>query len=141
MQRILLLILCLAWSGHTLSAQRTAKILAAEQARFQAMTTRDSVGLPRLLHSDLIYLHSNGLTETRRDFVASVASGRLQYHQMEREGTPVVARYGRTGLISGVVHATGVLNGTPFDIRLRYTSVYRRSYGHWQLLRWQSARI
>jgi hypothetical protein len=58
---------------------------------------------------------------------------------------PVVMRYALYGpdvaLGTGVVKAIGLLNGTPFDVILRVTTVHAWREARWQLVSWQSTRI
>jgi ketosteroid isomerase-like protein len=120
-----------------------AKISKVEKAalrRFEAMEQRDTVALQDLLSDDLLYIHSNALTENKQVFIASVASGKIRYEKMQQEEQQI-HRYGRMAILNGIVHVNGSLNATPFEVRLRYTSVYRRSMGKWKLMRWQSTKI
>lgn len=125
-------------TGFTQSAAGRA-VLNAEARRFEAMTRSDTLALRPLLAGDLVYIHSNGLTETRSEHLQNIAAGRLVYQTMQREAVQV-RLYGKTALTNGIVHVTGILNGNSFDVRLRYTAVYRRR-GHWRLANWQSTRI
>ncbi len=115
-------------------------ILSTEQQRFACMVGRDTAALRPLLADDLVYIHSNALQENKAAHLSAIATGRLVYENMQRE-TARVRRYGKTALTSGIVRVKGILNGTPFDIRLFYTGIYRRKNGHWQLVNWQSTRL
>jgi ketosteroid isomerase-like protein len=140
-RQFLLLILALGAISTSINAQKsTQSIIEAEAARFKAMIGRDTVALRSMLHPDLVYIHSNALRESRDDFYHSVASGRIRYESITHEvATPT--RYKRIGMVEGIVKVTGRFNDTPFETRLRYTSVYRRTKGHWVLYRWQSTRL
>ena len=121
-----------------LSAQDNA-IFESEQARFKAQVEQNGTALQSLLHNDLYYLHSNGLIETKADFIASVNSGKITYQEMfpiER----ALKRFGKTAIITGLVLVRGSYQGQSFSITLYYTSVYRKEDGRWQLLNWQSTR-
>lgn len=48
---------------------------------------------------------------------------------------------GRSAIINGVLHVTGTISSKPFDIRLRYTDVYFKRKGKWQLAAWQSLKL
>lgn len=123
------------------SAQATSShVLTDESRRFAAMTARDTAALRRLLHKDLIYIHSNALTEDKSEHITAIAAGRLVYQKMEPRNTRV-RRYGKTALTNGTLQVKGLLNGTPFELNLAYTAVYRKKRGIWQLLNWQSTRI
>lgn len=138
MRLLILLLLCFA---PVLLPAQMAILLDSEQDRFRAQTTRDTQTLDKLLADGLIYIHSNGLVEDKADFIGSVSSGGIRYERMiPREGRQVWRR-GRTAVINGVVDVEGSYRGTAFDIALRYTSVYRKKKGRWQLMRWQSTKL
>ena len=118
-------------------------LLRSEQIRFTAQVERDTQILDRLLDDDLLYIHSNGLQETKRDFIESVASGSIVYSSMSPvAGAHRITRLGRKHyLIQNVVDVAGLYRGKAFDIQLWYTSVYRKQRGVWQLLTWQSLKV
>lgn len=121
-----------------LNAQDAA-VFSAEAQRFKAQVEQNTDALQLLLHDDLYYLHSNGLVETKADFITSVQSGKITYQEMY----PVesrLRRFGKTAIITGLVKVRGLYKGQSFDIGLYYTSVYRKERGRWQLLNWQSTR-
>jgi Domain of unknown function (DUF4440) len=117
-------------------------VITSEDQRFQAMISRDTVLLQKLIHKDLIYVHSNTLEESKTDFIHSVATGKIQYHAMRRDKDKiVVTQWRKTAIVNGEVAVKGINNSTPFDIKLRYLSVYRKKSGKWVLYRWQSTRV
>ena len=121
-----------------LMAQDSA-ILQSELQRFRAQVEQDAVALQSLLHDDLYYLHSNGLIESKSDFITSATSGKITYQEMMPvEST--LRRFGKTAVITGLVLVRGLYQGQSFDIGLYYTSIYRKERGRWQLLSWQSTR-
>lgn len=124
----------LAQSGHD------KKILDVEQRRFEAMIRKDTAALRSMLADDLVYLHSNALLEDKAEHIRAIVSGRLVYQKMVREQANV-RRYGSTALVNGIVQVSGILNGTPFDVRLAYSAVYRKKGGRWRLANWQSTRM
>ncbi len=116
-------------------------IQETETRRFQAQIDRDTVLLQELLADDLVYIHSNALTETKSDFIKSVKTGYITYQVMQHEGNPVIRRFGKTAISNGVVQVKGLLNANSFDMRLRYTAVYQKQKQAWRLVSWQSTRI
>ena len=123
------------------AAQPTSSpVLTDENRRFAAMTQADTAALSRLLHEDLIYIHSNALTESKAQHLAAIAAKRLVYQKMTPENVKV-RRYGKTALTNGTVQVKGLLNDKPFELNLAYTAVYRKKRGIWRLLNWQSTRL
>ena len=115
-------------------------VLDAEQRRFEAMMRKDTVSLRDMLAEDLVYMHSNALTENKKEHISAIASGRLVYEKMTREQARV-RRYGKTALSNGIVNVRGILKGTTFELRLAYTAVYRKKGGKWLLVNWQSTKL
>ncbi len=115
-------------------------VLDAEQRRFEAMTRKDTAALRDMLSDDLVYIHSNALTENKKEHLSSIASGRMVYEMMIREQARV-RRYGKTALTNGIVNVKGTVKGTTFELRLAYTAVYRKKGGKWLLANWQSTRM
>ena len=115
-------------------------VLTDQNRRFDAMTRADTAALSRLLHDDLIYIHSNALIEDKAQHLAAIAAKRLVYQKMAPEKAKV-RRYGKTALTSGTVQVKDLLNDKPFELNLAYTAVYRKKRGIWRLLNWQSTRL
>ena len=116
-------------------------VLVAEQARFGTMTAADTAALRKLLHPDLLYIHSNGLEESAEDLVSSVAAGKIVYESFEPQHSPQLHVFGETALVDGLVRVRGKYQGEAFAVDLRYTSVYRKVEGSWLLIRWQSLKV
>jgi len=109
--------------------------------RISAQISQDTTALHRLLAHDLVYIHSNALVETKTDFIRSVGGGSIRYLAMEKTETGPIRRWGKTAAAIGIVDVRGLYQGKEFEMRLRYTSVYRKIKGIWQLSSWQSTRL
>jgi len=123
----------------TLNAQGTPE--QSEKLRFEAQLARDTIMLQKLLSEDLVYVHSNALLENKSDFMRSVAGGGIEYLELRKLSGDPVRRWGRTAGVNGVVAVRGNFRQAPFEVELRYTSLYRRQGGIWKLVSWQSTRI
>ena len=111
-----------------------------DQQRFEAMIRRDTILLKRILHDDLIYTHSNGLVETKQDFIRSIHSAKIQYKKLRP--TEQTYSYRDQAIVSsGIVEVAGRYREKDFDIQLRFTSCYFKNDGMWQLIAWQSLKI
>jgi hypothetical protein len=137
MRLLYLSIVVLSFSLAGIVQAQPASLLAAEQARFRAQVEEDTAALQELLHEELYYLHSNGLAESKTDFIASVRSGKIDYQRMVPRDRHF-RRYGKTALLTGLVEVEGLYQGKTFALELYYTSVYLRKRGRWQLVSWQS---
>ena len=115
-------------------------VLDAEQRRFEAMMRGDTVALRSLLADDLVYIHSNAMTEDKNRHISAISGGKLAYNKMEREKVNV-RRYGKTALTNGIIRVNVTLDGKNLDLNLAYTAVYRKKKGTWLLVNWQSTRV
>lgn len=120
-------------------AQRS--IAESEDMRFKAQVSKDTLALEKLLGDDLVYTHSNALTESKSDFIKSVRTGHITYQAIQPGGVRSIRQYGKTGISNGVVNVTGLIGGGQFQMQLRYTAVYVKQKGAWRLVSWQSTKI
>ncbi len=134
----LLLVIGLRLNAQSISA---TSIQDSEQARFEAQVRRDTALLRLLIDGSLTYYHSNGLVETKEEFIQSVGNGKIRYNKMSRTGEINIRKYGKTAVVTGIVAVEGSLKDKPFDISLRYTSVYLKQKKYWKLIAWQSTKL
>lgn len=139
MRPLLLLLLALPFFA-TAQSGVDQQILDTEQRRFDTMVRKDTAALRDLLSDDLVYIHSNTMTESKSAHLASIGSGKIVYEKMTREQAKV-RRYGKTALSNGVVQVKVSLDGKPVELRLMYTATYLKKRGAWRLVNWQSTRI
>ena len=59
------------------------RIAALEDARYRAMVAGDVAGLGRFLSDRLTYTHSTALTESKAEYLASVAKGVFRYREIK----------------------------------------------------------
>ncbi|MBL7792034.1 MAG: nuclear transport factor 2 family protein [Saprospiraceae bacterium] len=131
--------LLLFFNVQLLVAQST--ISDSEDMRFNAQVKKDTVLLRRILSDDLVYIHSNALVETKSDFLHSISTGNITYNSMQPEPGRAIRNYGKTGISNGIVQVKGLIQGKPFEVRLRYTAVYVKQKKTWRLVSWQSTKI
>lgn len=145
MRRLIFLLALLYATGLCAqSPEQSARLIELENTRFQAMIRRDTLTLQTLLTDDLVYIHSNGLTESKLQHLQAIATRSLSYNIMTREGEPAVRWLDScTAIVNGLVRVSGLIGSDPFTIRIRYTAVYHRDGRKkpFQLASWQSTRI
>ena len=116
-------------------------IRQVETQRFALMMKRDTAALRRYMAEELVYTHSNAMVETREQHLEAIGSGKTIYESI----APVSMSYRwydqTIAVGTGTVRSKGSLNGTPFDVTLRVTTVHVQRDLQWQLLAWQSTRI
>lgn len=118
----------------------SAEVLRLDEARFTAMTRADLTELNRILADDLVYTHSNGRVESKKEFIASLETGTLKYVSIQNEEKKARV-YGTTALINGRARVTISSQGQQQSFVLRYLDVYVRRNNQWQMVAWQSTRL
>ena len=114
------------------------EVKAVEQRRVQALTSRDYAALEKLLGDDLTYTHSNGRFETKAQLLESLRSGNLEYRLMQHSDVQVRS-YGDTAVMTGRSRLKVISKAHHLEVPIRFTLVYVKRAGEWQLVAWQSA--
>jgi len=143
--RAVLLVVCGAWwlgaAGlATASGPAESEVAQIEQQRFAAMQAADIATLDRLLSADLTYTHSSGKLETKQEFLGGIRSGALKYRTVAPEGLSVRV-YESAAVVTGRCHFQVEADGRQLDLQVRFTDVYVKRDGAWQLVAWQSTRL
>ena len=113
----------------SLNAEELAVLYA--QARYcQAMTDADIDTMRELVSEDTIFTHMSGMQQTREEYFADVANGRLRYFTIGIEN-PVIKVDGNKAQIT----YTSVLNANAYGARGTYrmsgTHLYEKRDGAW----------
>ncbi len=119
----------------------TAAIVQAERALYRAMIAQDFEQLEALLADDLSYVHSTGVLESKRGYLAGVANGLYEYEHIESHDV-VTSNHGDIAVQTGTVEMSVGARGQPKDVlRLIFTLLWTQRAGRWQLSRRQTTRI
>ncbi len=116
------------------------KLVELEKKRFAAMVAVDFAMLREMLADDLRYTHSNAKFETKAEFLTEITDGTLRYQKMEPEQI-VVKVFKKTAVITGLVYVSVKQGDRTVDSQLRYTDVWQKRGGRWQMVAWQSTRV
>lgn len=121
-------------------SKQEAGLVDADSARFHAMVARDIPALDRLLADELVYVHSSSTRQSKNEHLDDIRAGKATYARIEpREQVPFL--YGNTGIVQGVAAFTTGAAPSQVDSVLRYTSVYVRRQGRWQLVAFACSRV
>ncbi len=116
------------------------EIRQLETRRLRAMVEVDTAALDKILADDLTYTHSSGQVDTKAQFIASLKSGQLRYESVTTDEVKV-----RVDGDAAVVTGRGMMKVKAGDRELnmpiRFTDVYVKRRGRWQMVAWQSTRI
>lgn len=118
-------------------ATAQSPVVQIEDARFKAMVARDVDALGVMIAPEAIYIHANGIMQTKAEYLKDVAEGRSRYRAIEAAERDVSL----SGKLA-ITHALVRLHvGTDRIIVARTTGVYRQVGGKWQVVVWQSTPI
>jgi len=113
------------------------ELLALEESRFAAMIARDFTRLDSLVHDQLLYTHSSGVTDTKASWLQSLRSGRVKY-ESAKCSEQKVRFFGDTALITGRAQIEAEIGGQPKTLKLLFLNAWTRTPQGWQFVAWQS---
>ena len=136
---LIIAVLALALSGPV-QATPAGSAADAEARRVRALVEADYKTLDGLLADDLTYTHSTAALDTKASYLAPLLSGRTRYQSLEPSEMQV-RTYGDMAVITGMMRSTALVAGQESRTVLRFTNVWIRRDGRWQMVAWQATRI
>lgn len=115
-----------------MTAALERSLLAAEEARRQAMLAADVSALGMLLSDTLAYTHSTGVTDSKQSYLELLAGGALRYETLEFT-EPQARLLGAAGMVSAVMRATVRKGEVRRDIASAYLAVWEHTAAGWVL--------
>jgi len=117
-----------------------ARIAGLEEARYRAMIAGDLDALGRFLSDRLTYTHSTALTESKAEYLASVAKGVFKYRDI-KISERAIREVGDAVLVTGRIAIDVLINGQPRLLQSRFLNVWAEEGGDWRMIAWQSTPI
>ena len=115
-------------------------IIDLDRKRMRAMAAKDVETLEDLLADDLIYTHSSARLDTKRSLIQAMVSGATVYTGVEPSDVKA-QDLGDTVVLTGIAQIKVRANGNPLAFGVRFTDVYAKRDGRWQMVTWQSTRL
>jgi ketosteroid isomerase-like protein len=109
------------------------EILALEDTRYAAMCDGDLAALETMLHDELLYTHSSGLTDTKATWLASLRSGKTKYKSAACSDRKV-RLVGDTALVTGRAAIEAEINGQPRSLRLVFLNAWTKTPKGWKFI-------
>jgi ketosteroid isomerase-like protein len=113
------------------------EILALEEKRFGAMIGRDFKALEAMVHDDLLYTHSSGVTDTKASWLQSMQSGKTKYKSVNCTDHKVRV-IGEVALITGRAAIEAEIGGQPRSLKLLFLNAWAKTPQGWKFVAWQS---
>jgi len=115
-------------------------IIDLDAKRMQAMAAKDTATLADVLADDLIYTHSSARLDTKASLIGAMESGATVYSECTPSEVTALD-CGDTVVLTGVCRIGVTSNGVKQAFTVRFTDVYARRGGAWQMVAWQSTKL
>jgi ketosteroid isomerase-like protein len=109
------------------------ELLKANQEYDEALMRSDAAALDRIYSDDFIYTTPDGEVRDKAKQLAFTKRGDLRL-ESGRSDDVRVRVYGNTAVMTGRFTAKGRFRESLIDIRERYTAVWVKTQGRWQLV-------
>ena len=132
MKRILVLTFSMLTISLVQAESPEQAVVELSKKKFNWMIRMQYDSLESVLDDRLMFVHSNGWTETKSELIADLKSGKLRYVTIEVIESSA-RLYSNTAIVTGKGKFTVVLDGNDLIINLYYTEVYVLKNGNWLL--------
>ncbi len=117
--------------GQKVTDEERVMDLSAKKWVWMIKKNYDS--LESLLHDRVTYIHSNGWSQNKKEFIEDLKSGKLVMKSAEIS-TQNVQIFSQTAIVNGMIEISGDINGTPFSTELIFNEGYIKEKGKWLLV-------
>lgn len=115
-------------------------VKAADDERIAAFISGNTAVLDKCFADEMVYIHSSGVVDNKQKVIDSFKSGDLKIRKFDREDVKVY-QVGSTVILSAIGHVDLNMKGKDVQFDLRYSAVYAKRAGAWQLFHYQGARL
>ena len=125
--------------GNTGDSTNDKNAVAVLDARYQeAVKKNDAATMDRILSDDFTLVTSSGKVYTKPQLLDEARQGRITYEHQE-DTDKAVRLFGDTAIVTAFLWEKGIDSGKPFDHKLWFSDVYRRTPSGWRYVFAQSA--
>jgi uncharacterized protein (TIGR02246 family) len=117
-----------------------AEVKKLESERLAAGLRRDVEGFAAVTGNDYVQIDVDGNLSDKKATLARMKSGSAQLTSNPVDDM-LVRVYGNTAVVTGRARPTGIAGGKEFSRSLRYTRVYAKRDGRWQIVLFQQTAI
>ncbi|HTZ35761.1 MAG TPA: nuclear transport factor 2 family protein [Stellaceae bacterium] len=115
-------------------------IIDLDRKRMTAMAEKDLRTLDELIADDLVYTHSSARLDTKASLIGNMESGSTVYTSVVPSNVKA-QDLGDSVVLTGECRIGVNTGGSPLNFGVRFTDVYARRGGKWQMVVWQSTRL
>lgn len=127
-------------SSANQTSQAEQEVLKLNKEYDEAIVRRDAAAFDRLMADDFSYTSSDGEVVTKAQEMANLKSGDTKLESGQSHDTQVRV-YGDAAVVTGRWASKGTRKGKAFDDHERYTTVYVKRDGRWQIVSDHTSRI
>lgn len=113
-------------------------ILDLEAKRLRGLIDGNLGALEESLGDNLVYIHTNGICDTKQSLIKSIADGVRKYTRLSPRRSDV-RRFGDVFIITGEMDISYIARGTANDAVIMFTAVWRVDVRPAHLVSWQSS--
>lgn len=117
-----------------------ARIVSLENAWNQALRAKDGAALRMLLAPDLIYVEQDGTMMNKTEYMASIDAPGTEPVHITNDAMQI-HNYGVFAVVTGRCSETGIKNGKPYAVRVRFTDTWIHRGNSWECVASQSTTI
>lgn len=121
-----------------------SRIVALETLWFEAFKQKDTRAIDSILDSTVFLVNSDGSTQTKGDYLASLRISFTQADSLDSQTLPEsmsVKVFGTTVIVTGVYRIKGVRHGKPFLRRERFVDTWKYRAGLWLIVGTQATPV
>ena len=115
------------------------EVRALDQKRIRAMINKDIGALDQILADDLVYTHPDAKKDNKASLIDALLSGAASYRQIDVDETDV-RDFGDAVVLIGKADMIISEYGERRTFGVRFTTVYARRGGRWQMAVGQSTK-
>ena len=115
-------------------------VAAAVETLRAAMLSGNAADLNAIAADDLLYIHSNGLIETKAEYVETFVSGRSVFVTIDLSEQRINVT-GDTAIVRHLLAAKTNNDGIPGEVKIGILLVWQKQKGRWKLLGRQAQKL
>jgi hypothetical protein len=124
---------CISLTSFSQKVTDEERVMDLSAKKWVWMIKKNYDSLESLLHERVTYIHSNGWSQNKKEFIEDLKSGKLVMKSAEisTQNTQIFAQ---TAIVNGMIKISGETKGTPFSTELIFNEGYIKEKGKWLLV-------
>lgn len=126
--------------GQMNDSKTERDILKLNNELKEAILNNNAAAAERILADDFTYSNAMGMVENKAQQIAKLKSGRFKFERFESDNAQARV-YKDAAIVIGVLMSKGMMDGKSFAAKERYTTVFVKNNGRWQVVAVQSTAV